>query len=1341
VSSRDSRNRTARRGGQPCRASLRLEPLEPRLLLSAGFVGVDGTGFVLDGEPFYAPGTNCYYLMQFAADPALRPLVDEVLEDAADMGLKTLRTWAFYDGDEPNALQTAPGVYNETTFVGLDYVVARAADYDIRLILPLVNDWADYGGMDQYVAWDALYGTSPGTASDRIDFYTDPDTVQWYQDHVAAVLNRVNTLTGVAYKNDPTIMAWELANEPRGKEGWPPDMQPLQGWIEDMAAYVKTVDTNHLLTTGVEGFYAYRGTHWLYSGWMGADFVVNHNVAGIDFATCHVWPQNWGISNADALDWVDDHIADAHNTLGMPLLIEEFGQFRTTDDPWNTWVLYHDRYPDFDHYGVYYPDDVDTVTLIAAAASNGPGGFTIEGSDFYRWGAPTFLQILSYQPLEPGQDSTDPISLTRIEDDLCRLAAFQDGDDPVVLRVYAQPTATLSVRMPQEFYDGVRELGFWVIRDIWFEPDYTASDAVAKGQAAIDAVINEVQTVAAFDRIFAWEFANEFQADTAVEIAALESFLTDMCAYLKQQVTALPVSDWVTWASWPPSDPLHTDGNPIVLDCWDFHGHNVYSYEPDRIRDHQAGPATGTPFAGYLAALADAYADRGLDKPLVLSETGYPDSPMTVPSQSDYHPWAPQYTKGELSSEVVAEALANRYWDARLSGTVDGFALFEWNDEWWKAGDPTSQGHPEEYFGVIGFDPDTYEAVAKLQFDTVQTLYTLTWTDGLISLSADATSLGPDGATTLRATVSPDLDGPYTLRWETSRGVIVGDGEAVEFYAGGTALGDATVTAIVCSADGEASLATLTLGIQPSAAAAIEALTLGRDVYVTDHWVRGVASGRVTNVSLDDYKVAVYIETDQRYPQPYGDMLDIFVQADGYWWTPVSNHNDGELHAFLVPVDYEPVALPAGTDPAGAVAGASLTAMSDSDNDLLDDNWEELHFGAANLAEGRHGDPDGDLANNLEEQLAGTLPATADNDSDDDGLHDNWERRYFGRLAYDADDDPEDDGLDNAAELALGTHPGRTAIDADRDGLPDAWETRHFGGTQADPADPLPGGTTVLEAYQLGRPLPVESVVLDTRTTIDGSLNPDAPGARSVTLLDIEAHGNPDSTLYAIQIGDDPDAGWLRFDNSGGPLFRDDLAADGTQPEWHTAAEWSGCRLRGLDPDTDYTLRAVGNTGFCPDAVIVEAAALHTNRDGDVNGSGLASGLDYALAKVGVLLGEAIHGRWHWSYDVNDDGVLDALDLGLIWNAALTPPPDVAAAGDASAVTAAALAAAMGGGSGQRIYAATSGVGRPLRIVRQAVTPAARLTAVWSSDDSAQPWEPPGSGGDGDLYPPSEPIT
>jgi len=116
---------------------------------TGGFVGRMGTGFVLDGEPFSVVGVNWYYLMVNAASPNLRGVVDEVLDDAAFVGATVVRTWAFHDGpDGWNALQTAPGVYPE------------------RVLLTLVNNWNDYGGMNQYEDW------SP-TAEAHDDFYTD----------------------------------------------------------------------------------------------------------------------------------------------------------------------------------------------------------------------------------------------------------------------------------------------------------------------------------------------------------------------------------------------------------------------------------------------------------------------------------------------------------------------------------------------------------------------------------------------------------------------------------------------------------------------------------------------------------------------------------------------------------------------------------------------------------------------------------------------------------------------------------------------------------------------------------------------------------------------------------------------------------------------------------------------------------------------------------------------------------------------------------------------------------------------------------------------------------------
>ena len=39
-----------------------------------------------------------------------------MLRKGAEMGMTVCRTWAFNDGDGPNALQISPGVFNEKVF-------------------------------------------------------------------------------------------------------------------------------------------------------------------------------------------------------------------------------------------------------------------------------------------------------------------------------------------------------------------------------------------------------------------------------------------------------------------------------------------------------------------------------------------------------------------------------------------------------------------------------------------------------------------------------------------------------------------------------------------------------------------------------------------------------------------------------------------------------------------------------------------------------------------------------------------------------------------------------------------------------------------------------------------------------------------------------------------------------------------------------------------------------------------------------------------------------------------------------------------------------------------------
>lgn len=104
------------------------------------------------------------------------------------------------------------------------------------------------------------------------------------------------------YRDDPTIIAWNLINEPRC-ESWLAANKDcnkrVQAWISEMSSHVRGLDPNHLITIGSEGFYGdstpsllqYNPQAWASD--LGQDFVANTNIKDIDFATVHAWPDNW----------------------------------------------------------------------------------------------------------------------------------------------------------------------------------------------------------------------------------------------------------------------------------------------------------------------------------------------------------------------------------------------------------------------------------------------------------------------------------------------------------------------------------------------------------------------------------------------------------------------------------------------------------------------------------------------------------------------------------------------------------------------------------------------------------------------------------------------------------------------------------------------------------------------------------------------------------------------------------------------------------------------------------------------------------------------------------------
>ncbi|KAL1539532.1 Mannan endo-1,4-beta-mannosidase 7 [Salvia divinorum] len=294
-----------------------------------GFMRVDREHLMLNGSPFYGNGFNAYWLMYVASDPSQRSKISSVFEEASNHSLLIARTWAFRDGGY-SPLQSSPGSYNDNMFQGLDYVISEAGKHNIKLILSLVDNYNYTGGKQQYVKWARNEGQN--IFSDD-DFFTNSVVKGYYKNHIKAVLTRKNSISGIAYKDDPTIMAWELMNEPRCPTD--PSGNTIQAWIEEMGSYLKSIDSNHLLEAGLEGFYNHNKKNPHFE--VGTDFLRNNEIAEIDFATVHSYPDQWmtGESDEEQLlfldEWLSSHIKDAETKIQKPLLFAEFG--KSSKDP------------------------------------------------------------------------------------------------------------------------------------------------------------------------------------------------------------------------------------------------------------------------------------------------------------------------------------------------------------------------------------------------------------------------------------------------------------------------------------------------------------------------------------------------------------------------------------------------------------------------------------------------------------------------------------------------------------------------------------------------------------------------------------------------------------------------------------------------------------------------------------------------------------------------------------------------------------------------------------------------------------------------------------------------
>ncbi len=410
-----------------------------------GFVYTKGTQFMCDGSPYYYGGTNCYYLT-YKPDIA----TDYVLDDCVDMGLNVIRIWGNLDAgtitDRINEEDNCPFFENSVDGKGqkdgiyfqyfdkeknrpvvneganglrkLDYVIAQAEKRNLKLIITFTNYWKDFGGMEQYVKWATEAG-KPTANANVDDFYTDETVKGWYKDYIKTLLNHENYYTGEKLMDSEAVFAWELANEPRCEKAdsyCKNDI--LYKWAKEMSEYVKSVDPNHMVCVGDEGFFNFDreseymktqiDTDYAFSGNPGVDFEKLMTIDTIDFGTPHFYCDSWSFKFTeddaqkpannngydDDMDWLKKH-AEVAQEANKPVILEEFGlkkgEFgKIRDDKYkkwldlmtgvtfdgkyeyqgfNYWMLSSymgngDFYPDYDTYTIYGPKEIEDKNVI-----------------------------------------------------------------------------------------------------------------------------------------------------------------------------------------------------------------------------------------------------------------------------------------------------------------------------------------------------------------------------------------------------------------------------------------------------------------------------------------------------------------------------------------------------------------------------------------------------------------------------------------------------------------------------------------------------------------------------------------------------------------------------------------------------------------------------------------------------------------------------------------------------------------------------------------------------------------------------------------------------------------
>lgn len=304
-------------------------------------ITVKGTEFYKGDKPYHYIGTNYWYGALLASQGVGdRKRLGEELDQLKANGVDNLRILVGAEGGTQDftvtpALQPKQGEYNQNLLDGLDYLINEMGKRGMYAVLYLNNNWEWSGGMSQYLEWNGKGplpnpnikpNTWPQFMEYTKQFHKCEPCMEAFKNHIKYILGRTNAYSKKKYTEDTTIMAWQIANEPRVFTA--DNEQAFTKWLNGVVDLIDTLDKNHLICTGSEGKAGSADDI--------AIFERTHNNPKIDYLTMHIWPKNWGWYDhtkpketlaptiTKTMAYIDDHIAVAQR-LNKPIVLEEFG--------------------------------------------------------------------------------------------------------------------------------------------------------------------------------------------------------------------------------------------------------------------------------------------------------------------------------------------------------------------------------------------------------------------------------------------------------------------------------------------------------------------------------------------------------------------------------------------------------------------------------------------------------------------------------------------------------------------------------------------------------------------------------------------------------------------------------------------------------------------------------------------------------------------------------------------------------------------------------------------------------------------------------------------------------